>query len=57
MSDTEGYTGDLPAGDPEGGEAGRAPHRVIGTPPPAEERTLLGAAQPEAPARAPGAAR
>ena len=50
MSDTEGHTGDFPAGDPEGGEAGRAPHRVIGTPPPAEERTLLGAAEPEAPA-------
>ena len=50
MSGTEGHTGDFPTGDPEGGEAGRAPHRVIGTPPPAEERTLLGAAQPETPA-------
>jgi len=51
MSETEGYTDDFPTGGPEeGGEAGRAPHRVIGTPPPAEERTLLGTAQPEHPA-------
>ncbi len=52
MSGTEGYTGDFPPAGPEGsgeGEASRAPHRVIGTPPPAEERTLLGTAQPEAP--------
>ncbi len=51
MSSTEGYPGDFPSGDPEGGEGGspRAPHRVIGTPPPAEERTLLGTVQSQAP--------
>jgi ubiquinol-cytochrome c reductase iron-sulfur subunit len=34
-------------------EASRTPHRVIGTPPPAEERTLLGTTQSEAPAAPP----
>jgi ubiquinol-cytochrome c reductase iron-sulfur subunit len=55
MSSTEGYPGDFQPGEPEGSEAGasRAPHRVIGTPPPAEERTLLGTAPPEAPAAPP----
>jgi quinol---cytochrome c reductase iron-sulfur subunit len=53
MSGPEGHPGDFPAGDPEGGEAGRAPHRVIGTPPPAEERTLLGTAQEGTPAAPP----
>ncbi len=45
MSGTEDY----PAGLPNGGEAepSRAPHRVIGTPSPAEQRTLLGAAEQE----------
>jgi ubiquinol-cytochrome c reductase iron-sulfur subunit len=52
MSSTEGYPGDFPPdGGPEGGEAetSRAPHRVIGTPAPAEERTLLGTVQSDAP--------
>jgi ubiquinol-cytochrome c reductase iron-sulfur subunit len=55
MSSSEGYTGDFPSGDAEGGEAvgSRAPHRVIGTPAPAEERTLLGTAQSEAPPAVP----
>lgn len=55
MSSTEGNTGDFHPGDPDGSEAeaSRAPHRVIGTPPPAEERTLLGTAQSEAPAAPP----
>jgi quinol---cytochrome c reductase iron-sulfur subunit len=34
-----------PAGENEAAEPARAPYRVIGTPPPAEERTLLGAAR------------
>jgi ubiquinol-cytochrome c reductase iron-sulfur subunit len=46
MSGTGGYPPDLPpAGGPEDEahtEPSRAPHRVIGTPPPAEERTVLG---------------
>jgi quinol---cytochrome c reductase iron-sulfur subunit len=43
MSGTEDY----PASPPNGEEAeySRAPHRVIGTPAPAEQRTLLGAAE------------
>jgi ubiquinol-cytochrome c reductase iron-sulfur subunit len=55
MSSTDGYTGDVPPGGPEGGEAeaSRAPHRVIGTPPPAEERTLLGTTQSDVPAAPP----
>ena len=55
MSRTEGYPGGFGQEDPEGGEAGasRAPRRVIGTPPPAEERTLLGTAQSDAPATPP----
>lgn len=55
MSSTDGYSPELPPqGGVGGGEAedaaqpARAPHRVIGTPPPAEERTLLGTAQPAA---------
>ena len=43
MSDTNGH-GDLPADEPDAAPAG--PHRVIGTPPPAEASTLLGAGQP-----------
>jgi ubiquinol-cytochrome c reductase iron-sulfur subunit len=44
MSSTDEYGSDLP---PQGEQAeiSRAPHRVIGTPPPAEQRTLLGAAE------------
>jgi ubiquinol-cytochrome c reductase iron-sulfur subunit len=55
MSSTEGHSGDFRPGDPEDSEAGasRSPHRVIGTPPPAEERTLLGTAQADAPAGPP----
>ncbi|MGO9221913.1 MAG: Rieske 2Fe-2S domain-containing protein [Streptosporangiaceae bacterium] len=55
MSSTEGYPGDVHPVEPEAGEAGtsRAPHRVIGTPPPAEERTLLGTARSNAPATPP----
>ena len=55
MSSTDGYTGDVPPGGPEGGEAeaSRTPHRVIGTPPPAEERTLLGTTQSDVPAAPP----
>jgi ubiquinol-cytochrome c reductase iron-sulfur subunit len=52
MSSTEGYPGDFPpGGGPDGGEAeaSRAPHRVIGTPPPAEQRTLLGTSESDAP--------
>jgi ubiquinol-cytochrome c reductase iron-sulfur subunit len=44
MSETTNGHGDLPPGDDEQGES-RAPRRVIGTPPPAEARTML--AQPE----------
>ena len=47
MSSTEGYTG----GPEDEAESSRAPHRVIGTPPPTEERTLLGTVQTDAPAR------
>ena len=43
MSSTEGYTG----GPEDEAESSRAPHRVIGTPPPSEERTLLGTVQAE----------
>ena len=55
MSSTDGYSEDVPPGGPEAGEteASRTPHRVIGTPPPAEERTLLGTAQSAAPAAPP----
>ncbi len=46
MSTTGGYSPDLPDGDvpvaEPAEEPARAPHRVIGTPPPAEERLLLG---------------
>jgi len=48
MSETGEYSNDLPHGNgdlavPGDGETpARAPHRVIGTPPPAEARTLLG---------------
>ena len=45
MSSTEGYTG----GPEDEAESSRAPHRVIGTPPPAEERTLLGTVQADTP--------
>jgi quinol---cytochrome c reductase iron-sulfur subunit len=40
MSETQ-HSQDLPEGD---GSQSRAPHRVIGTPPPAQARTLLGEA-------------
>jgi ubiquinol-cytochrome c reductase iron-sulfur subunit len=50
MSSTDGYPEELPPHDGEG-EAPRAPYRVIGTPSPAEKRTLLGTAQSEAPAQ------
>ena len=55
MSSTDGYSEDVPPGGPEAveTEASRTPHRVIGTPPPAEERTLLGTAQSAAPAAPP----
>jgi ubiquinol-cytochrome c reductase iron-sulfur subunit len=52
MSGTEDYSADLP-GHSEEAEPSRAPHRVIGTPPPAEARTLLGTAQQDNPPRAP----
>jgi ubiquinol-cytochrome c reductase iron-sulfur subunit len=51
MSGTSEYQPGLPAEGEE--EPARAPHRVIGTPPPAEERTLLGAAGEGTPAPAP----
>jgi quinol---cytochrome c reductase iron-sulfur subunit len=44
MSGTADYPSDLP-GQGEQAEPSRTPHRVIGTPPPAEQRTLLGAAE------------
>jgi ubiquinol-cytochrome c reductase iron-sulfur subunit len=65
MSETGGYASDLPHGDgdlavpgdglgTEGSPApARAPRRVIGTPPPAEARTLLGGDAGEVPAPAP----
>jgi ubiquinol-cytochrome c reductase iron-sulfur subunit len=59
MSETGGYSHDLPHGngDPVGPggaeEPARAPHRVIGTPPPAEARTLLGAPGADAPVPVP----
>ncbi len=43
MSETNGHSG-LPSDSPDETLAG--PHRVIGTPPPAEARTLLGSAEP-----------
>jgi ubiquinol-cytochrome c reductase iron-sulfur subunit len=46
MSGTGDYGHDLPVQDGTE-ERSRAPHRVIGTPPPAEQRTLLGAAEAE----------
>ena len=45
MSSTEGYTG----GPEDEAASSRAPHRVIGTPPPTEERTLLGTVQTDTP--------
>src|ERR1700719_4348613 len=50
MSETQPNHGLPPAGD---GGRSRAPHRVIGTPPPAQARTLLGEAAPSAPPQAP----
>jgi ubiquinol-cytochrome c reductase iron-sulfur subunit len=58
MSETGGHFGDLPAGNggqgtPDGdAEPSRAPHRVVGTPPPAKARVLL-ASEPEPPPPAP----
>ena len=51
MSSTDGHSEDVrpAAGDESAAEPPRAPHRVIGTPPPAEERTLLGTAQAAGP--------
>src|SRR5215467_839661 len=53
MSETQ-HSQDLPEED---GRQSRAPHRVIGTPPPAQARTLLGeapgSAEPEAPRELP----
>jgi ubiquinol-cytochrome c reductase iron-sulfur subunit len=59
MSETGGHSHDLPHGDGDvaalGGEEepARTPHRVIGTPPPAEARTLLGGQGAEAAVPAP----
>src|SRR5262249_56820614 len=54
MSETQPSHGLAPEED--GGQS-RAPHRVIGTPPPAQARTLLGeapgSAEPEAPRELP----
>jgi ubiquinol-cytochrome c reductase iron-sulfur subunit len=44
MSETNGH-GELPGDAPDAEPAG--PHRVIGTPPPAEARTLLGDREPD----------
>jgi ubiquinol-cytochrome c reductase iron-sulfur subunit len=52
MSGTEDYSANLPAQGEEAAPSG-APHRVIGTPPPAEQRTLLGTAQQDSPPPAP----
>jgi ubiquinol-cytochrome c reductase iron-sulfur subunit len=45
MSETNGHD-ERPGGAPDS-EAPAGPHRVIGTPPPAEARTLLGRPEPE----------
>jgi len=52
MSGTEDYPADLP-GQGEETEPSRAPRRVIGTPAPAEQRTLLGTAVQDSPPPAP----
>ncbi len=52
MSGTEDYSAELPGHGAEA-EPPRAPHRVIGTPPPAEQRTLLGTAAQDSPPPAP----
>jgi ubiquinol-cytochrome c reductase iron-sulfur subunit len=52
MSGTEDYPAELP-GHGEEAEPSRAPRRVIGTPPPAEQRTLLGTAAQDSPPPAP----
>ena len=51
MSSTDGHSDEVRAraGDETAAEPSRAPHRVIGTPPPAEERTLLGTTRTAAP--------
>ncbi len=51
MSSTDGHAEEVrpDAGDEPVTEPPRAPHRVIGTPPPAEERTLLGTARAAGP--------
>src|SRR6201981_597133 len=55
MSETQPSHGLVPEED--GGNPSRAPYRVIGTPPPAQARTLLGdvpgSAEPEAPRELP----
>jgi ubiquinol-cytochrome c reductase iron-sulfur subunit len=59
MSESGGHFGDLPAGNggqgtPDGeAEPSRAPHRVVGTPPPAQAHVLLASGEPEAPPPAP----
>jgi ubiquinol-cytochrome c reductase iron-sulfur subunit len=52
MSGTEDNSAELP-GHGEQAEPSRAPHRVIGTPAPAEQRTLLGTAAQDSPPPAP----
>ena len=52
MSGTEDYPAGLP-GQGEETEPSRAPRRVIGTPAPAEQRTLLGTAAQDSPPPAP----
>jgi ubiquinol-cytochrome c reductase iron-sulfur subunit len=52
MSGTGEYGHDVPVQNGTD-EPSRTPHRVIGTPPPAEERTLLGTAEAEQPDPAP----
>jgi ubiquinol-cytochrome c reductase iron-sulfur subunit len=52
MSGTEDYPSGLP-GQGEETEPSRAPRRVIGTPAPAEQRTLLGTAAQDSPPPAP----
>ncbi len=52
MSGTEDYSAELPGQGEEAAPSG-TPHRVIGTPPPAEQRTLLGTATQDSPPPAP----
>ncbi|HEY2130793.1 MAG TPA: Rieske 2Fe-2S domain-containing protein [Streptosporangiaceae bacterium] len=52
MSGTEDYSAEPPGQGEEAAPSG-TPHRVIGTPPPAEQRTLLGTATQDSPPPAP----